>query len=465
MKQLTCVAVTITLLLAAGLLLSVNPALSQIPTTYPTYQFDTVAHHKNVREVSYINTEPSLKMDLQVVNGKWYLYLAHYWDRHGWTVVDVTDPKTPKIVDRIYVDEPYAASTDTTQIAVANGIMITSLERMQGMTGPALGGVYTWDVKTDPAHPKRLAHWHTGKGGEEILGTHRVTYFGGDYAHVAAEVEGYKGDIYIILNVKDPQHPYEEGRWWVPGQKTGETAKAPASTALHGAMAEKDANGKDSVAYLAYQGAGVYMLDITTPSAPKVISNLSFSPPFKSSLGTHSAYPLPGTYNVFPYENRKLVFANGEGSGEGCQQALDHTSIIDITDPTKPTLVSLMPQPVPPEGAPYNNFCEKWGRTGPHNTNDLFLNPWVQKSHNLAYVTWFNAGVRIFDISDPRLPVEVGYYIPPNPLQKLSPILPKTALVTQSQYGLVDIRGYMYLTDWNQGMYILQYTGPMKDNP
>jgi hypothetical protein len=36
--------------------------------------------------------------------------------------------------------------------------------------------------------------------------------------------------------------------------------------------------------------------------------------------------------------------------------------------------------------------------------------------------------------------------------------LPATALVTQSEDVLVDARGYIYLSDKNQGLYILRAT-------
>jgi hypothetical protein len=39
-------------------------------------------------------------------------------------------------------------------------------------------------------------------------------------------MDGYVGDIVMILDVKDPSHPEEVGRWWLPGQWT-EGGEAP----------------------------------------------------------------------------------------------------------------------------------------------------------------------------------------------------------------------------------------------
>jgi len=75
-----------------------------------------------------------------------------------------------------------------------------------------------------------------------------------------------------------------------------------------------------------------------------------------------------------------------------------------------------------------------------------------------VYLTYFNAGLRIMDIADARLPREVGYFVPPDPTRRYG-TLPKK-LVVQSEDVLVDARGYIYLTEKNQGLWILQYTGP-----
>src|SRR5437762_12187905 len=74
-----------------------------------------------------------------------------------------------------------------------------------------------------------------------------------------------------------------------------------------------------------------------------------------------------------------------------------------------------------------------------------------------VYLTYFNAGLRIIDIADARLPREVGYFVPPDPTRRYG-TLPKK-LVVQSEDVLVDARGYIYLTEKNQGLWILQYTG------
>ena len=69
--------------------------------------------------------------------------------------------------------------------------------------------------------------------------------------------------------------------------------------------------------------------------------------------------------------------------------------------------MSVFPTPVPPKTAPYTDFCDQGGRFGPHNTNLEYHLPDVEKQGTWIYLTSFNAGLRLFDIQDPRLPKEV----------------------------------------------------------
>jgi hypothetical protein len=47
--------------------------------------------------------------------------------------------------------------------------------------------------------------------------------------------------------------------------------------------------------------------------------------------------------------------------------------------------------------------------------------------------------------------------VPADPIERYGP-LPATALVTQSEDVLVDRRGVIYLSDKNQGLYLLRLT-------
>ena len=71
----------------------------------------------------------------------------------------------------------------------------------------------------------------------------------------------------------------------------------------------------------------------------------------------------------------------------------------------------------------------------------------------LAYLAYFNAGLQIYDISDPHDPHISGYFIPDDPKERRGPIPSK--LVHQAEDVLVDRRGVIYMSEGNSGIYIL----------
>jgi hypothetical protein len=129
--------------------------------------------------------------------------------------------------------------------------------------------------------------------------------------------------------------------------------------------------------------------------------------------------------------------------------------IIDIRNPARPRLVSLFPLPLPPAEMKIGSFCDIKGSVfGSHNVNTLFHNPYVQPQGDLVYMTYWNAGLRIFDIKSVTAPREVGYFIPPVPRRRYGPF--PRELAPQTEDVLVDTRGYIYITDNNQGLWILR---------
>ena len=207
-----------------------------------------------------------------------------------------------------------------------------------------------------------------------------------------------------------------------------------------------------NLVYLPYGGAGMIVLDISDVEGPRQVGCLRFSPPFHSRFGVHGVLPVP---------QRGIAFVNSENVtyGEG---PAHHASIVDIADPANPYLLSLFPEPVPPPDAPYRDFTTRGGWRGPHNINHHHHHPDVQQQGNLFYIAHFNAGLRVYDVSNTRLVREVGYYIPADPTRRFGP-MPEGNLVTQTEDVVVDRRGYIYITDKNRGLQILRYTGPQSD--
>jgi hypothetical protein len=414
-------------------------------------QIDAV-EQENVSLVGYhdLNDRPAFKLAMQEHRGRWYLYMAHLW-HSGWSIVDVTDPTDPEFVD--FIEGP--ADTWTLQMQVADGLMVTSLERPLEGWQPADGsgldpegdfeeGIYIWDVES-PTEPERLGHYETGG-----TGTHRNFWAGGDYAYLCSAPPEFESQILDIVDLSDPTAPEAVGRWWWPGQHEDEDRQPRDELVFDvpGPIESFYFHGPAYVvgdrAYLSYGRAGVVILDVSDETDPQLISQVDFGH-LGSCLGTHTVVPVHGT---------DYLIANSESIMEGDADSLNYTYLIDISNEEQPRVVSSMPLPRPEPGHPYENYYEKGGRFGPHNQHhyqgmDCLWNP---TDH--VFMTYFNAGLRIFDISDPLAPTEAGYLVPSDPTERIG-ALPQT-LVTQSEDVLVDSRGYIYMTHKNLGLCIME---------
>jgi hypothetical protein len=421
----------IRLLIMTATTAAVSAQTQGIPQGFTASNFQVVGY-------SEIDGRPGFKMAIREVGGRWYMYMGHLWHR-GWTIMDVTDPAKPQVLKFV----PGPENTWSIQMDLHDNIMITALEQVSRRWGgdpskPHDEGFLIWDIK-DPINPKKLGQWKTGG-----RGTHRNGYPGGRYVFAAAALPGYQDELLVIVDIQDPAKPVEVARWSAPGQHVAAGEKPEDGMQVHGPPIV-DGNRL----YLDYGGAGMYILDISDIRKPTPIGHLDLTPPFDGGIPVHS---------ILPIKSRNLVWLNSEAIAEDCREGLGQASLVDISNEKQPRLLSIMPIPVPPPGAPYADFCAKGARFGPHNINHLQHLPDVEKQGALMYLTYFNAGLRVFDISNARLPKEVGYFIPPDPVKRYGPVPDK--LVEQTEDVLVDRRGYVYITNKNQGMWILRYTGP-----
>jgi len=389
---------------------------------------------QNVEVLGYHDLEgrPAFKLAMQEVNGRWYLYLAHLWHR-GWSVLDVTDPTTPQLVTYI----PGPENTWTIQIQVAEGKMITALERIApgwgGVDGQAFAeGFFIFDV-SEPTKPRRIGHFQTGS-----TGTHRNFYDGGNFIHAAAGAPGMAGKIYRIVDIADPAKPREVGQFSLPEQASG-AATSGLKFSLHG-----PAHIEGTRAYLPYGDGGAIILDISELSRPRMVSQLAFRG-ITATQGIHTFLPLP---------RRRIALVNDEAIRENGDENLNMAGVVDISNESQPRLISLFPLPEPPAETGLNNFYEKGGRFGPHNQHHPNHQACLEERDDMAYLTYFNAGLRIYDIRDPRAPKEIAYFIPPDPKTRIG--TKPSQLVAQTEDVLVDRRGCVYISDKNQGIYILK---------
>lgn len=416
-----------------------------------------------------LDGRPAFKIAVREVDGRYLLYLGHFW-HSGWTVLDVTDPASPELVR--FVEGP--ANTTTKQVQVADGLLICGLER-PGTGGPVdrepydpsepyEAGAYVFDVAADPTDPQLLAHWDTGG-----RGTHRNFYAGGDYAYMCASPAGAEPTIddpsvdpvknchLSVVDVSDPERPAEVATWRWPGQRP-EARGESHSHYFHG-----PAYVRGDRAYLSYGRLGMVVLDVSTPRDPTLVYRGDFGGMLGGYNGVHSVVPVPGS---------DLAVVNSEAIAEG--SPLDHERgdplayafVVDVSDERDPgyegrrhrgpRAVGTLPQPRPEPDRPYDTYYAKPARFGPHNQHHPEAAGPRLVTDEYVFMTWFNAGLRVFDVSNPLAPSEVGYYVPEAPAERVGSNRPRGELGTQLEDVVVDDRGYVYCTDPNHGLFVLE---------
>lgn len=318
------------------------------------------------------------KMDLPggglVAVEKGYAYVGHMDPPHGTSIIDVRDPKHPRLVSQLNVPE----GIHSHKVRVSGDIMLVNYERYQG-NQEAQGGLKIFDI-SNKTQPREIAFFKTGG-----RGVHRFT-FDGRYAYISPEMEGYVGNIVMILDLKDPAEPEEVGRWWMPGQWIGggETATWEGRAhRCHHPMRKGDR------LYVSYWHGGLVILDISEMSQPKMISRLDWSPPYPAP--THTTLPIP-----WKIMGRDILVVTDEEAQKLQPKPQAFFWVVDITEESRPIPISTF---MPPDGA------KPAGRFGAHQ-------PAEQLYGNTLYVTWFAGGLRAIDISDPYRPTEVGFYVP-----------------------------------------------------
>ena len=393
-------------------------------------------------------------------------------------IVDVTDPTHTVFLKRFPVfDRKEYPTTTIPKLQIADGLMICAASSGSGpalMKDPphdkaadkCLNGVCIYSLKEDPENPKFLSYWDNGV--PWAMGVHRFMYNGGRYVHLSSDAVGFEGMIYRILDIEDPRNPKEVGRWWHPEQFAdgfpGRTFD-PGAKHCPEFMDKNWLHGPPYVrgdyAYLGYSGAGMVILDVSDVTRPKCVGELPLMPAFcseRAGARTHTCLPLPGRdFCVVTNEGERYVWIDPAGLDR--PQAMNNLHMVDVSDPSCPTLVAEFPYPKVPANFPYQNFNTAWlgkqGPFGPHNIHEpMSGKPWLEQRGDLVYCCYFAAGLRVFDVSDPYYIKELAYFIPPNPPKQPFPTPGPQMAITEDL--VVDNRGNIIIDCAFDGIYILR---------
>jgi hypothetical protein len=371
-------------------------------------------------------------------DGRRILWLAHESAPKNFTGVDVTDPRAPRVVAQ--TELPHAKVRSNSLDVVGDAMAVAYQTQSVGLT-PA--GFDLFDIGV-PEKPTRISHFDAS--GPHSRGVHALWFVDGDFVHMASGAADFQprhpndDQFYRIVDVRDRSRPVEIGRWWLPGTREGDSAPPPQrlDPKFDAGFRAHNTNvfpQRPDRAYVGYIDGGAVILDIADKAHPRLVSHWQYSPPFNGF--THTVLPL--------FERDLLIVSDECVKDDG----FDWPKLVWVVDArVESNLVPISTLPAPPHDA----FVHRGGRFGAHNLHENLPVPGSWRSDQIVVGTFFNAGVRAYDIGNPYQPQEVAYFVPG------APVLSRAGAI-QLNDVYVDDRRIVYTVDrFVGGLYILEMT-------
>lgn len=377
----------------------------------------------------------------------------------GVAIVDVRVPSRPVRVGTL--QNPVGSSAEDVVVFTARygpyGGREVAAAGIQSCAGSrydatAERGLMLWDV-TNPAAPVRIGYWRAAcctRGVHEFEIQHR-TDLGRTFAYatvptsrypdaaVASGVRDENGDgDFRLIDVTDPAAPFQVSDFGIQdagGPFTAGQGCDPDANYGHGAEPSED--GK--TVFVSYWDSGFVRLDLTDPSHPVYTGRTVY--PAKADGDAHSSQ-----YD----EARQLLFGADEDfcktSGAGIEKGYGYMRVYDYSGPSAPVQIGEYRSP------------RSLG------TDDQAAGDYVLHNNFLVgttvYQSWYSDGVRVVDVTDPRAPREVAYFVPPATENPVKPSQRGTLTNTTQVWGVVvdEATGLIYASDMNSGLWILRRT-------
>jgi hypothetical protein len=411
---------------------------------------------------------------------RWITYIGHHGgtdaipspvnpmtgkaEPNGTSIVDVTDPAHPVYLKHIPGQEGTYESGGAQMVRVCDGATLPKGDKSAVYMLRTFGSEAheIWNVG-DPANPVLI----TRLGG--LKDTHK-SWWECDTG-IAFLVSGAPGwrtrRMTQVYDLSEPAHPVKIRDFGLAGQEPGATGAVP--TELHGPISTGPAGNRVYFGYGTDKGGILQIVDrdkLINGAKEPTPANLQYPEISRlnmSSLnGAHTTFPMPGmAIAEFAKDkvgsSRDIVMIVDEAILNECGEARQMVWFADVTIENRPMVISSY---TVPEAS--GSFCERGGRFGAHSSSESMAPVYYKK---VAFISFFNAGVRALDVRDPYHPEEIGYFIPPVTQatdQRCVKVDGKDRCKTAIQTNNVetDERGYIYTVDRaNTGLHILELTG------
>ncbi|MFN2382969.1 MAG: LVIVD repeat-containing protein [Gemmatimonadota bacterium] len=354
------------------------------------------------------------------------MYTADIWPQNGFVYLgthmsnqirtyNVSDPANPVLTDSIEVDARVINSVKVTE----DGKWLAATR--EGAT-TRRNGILFYSLE-DPAHPRLVSEFTESL----TSGVHNVFWVG---KLIYATNDG-TGDMNII-DVSDPEHPKEIGRWGLP----------VIGKSLH------DVWVQDGILYMSYMMDGLVILDVGgagkggTPEKPVMVSRI-----FYPDGPTHNAMRM-GNYVFLGDEDFSLEGTVPSLPGISGAAPRGEVHVIDVTDLENPVYAARYE--VPDAGA--HNF-------------------WIRDEK--MYIGYYQGGIRVVDIGGKlrgdlfRQGREIAQFLPQaGPADAKQPYSPMVwGVYPMFENGWKDTGGMLFATDYNSGLWSFTVELPEEEKP
>ena len=441
------------------------PALAQTPGSPEKSNMELVGFHDLQARSAY---QPLVHKQ----GARWIAYIGHHGGKsmnpvtgasedNGTSIVDVTDPKAPKLVSHIPGEPGSGESGGAQMVRVCDGATLPNADKSKVYLLRPFGNAAheIWDV-TNPAAPTLLTTVVKG-----IKGTHKSWWeCDSGIAYLVSGVEGWRTRrMTQVYDLSNPAKPRFIRNFGLAGQQPGGKGEAPME--LHGPISTGPKGNRIYFGYGTNKSGVMQIVDREKLlSGPTELTDANLNYPQVGRLelpptnGAHTTFPLLGM-DVAEFAKDKVgakrdfVMIVDESLVNECQEARQMVWIADITSEARPFNVSSW---TVPEAS--GNFCSKGGRFGSHSSHENFTPIYYNR---VMFIAFFNAGVRALDIRDPYHPREIAYFIPAVTDKTDKRCVGESCKVAiQTNNVDVDDRGYIYIVDRaNTGMHILELSG------
>ena len=388
----------------------------------------------------------------------------------GVLVVDVKDPRRPRVVNEI-TDQQGGVSQTSRELRVwpqQKLLMILDFNcsalihrcvSAADVTGSLASGIRFYDL-TDPAAPKLLSTYTPSRTPHEIdlwLDPARPRRA---LLYMSTPTSGTTRPNLIVTDISGARAGrFTEIATFNPNAQFPSAVRDADDVRLHSMTVTPDGR----LLHLAYLGGGYLTVDSSQVAAAKPSPSLRLLTPIANRVhwgnpGAHSAVPVPGRPNLVLMTDEVYGKFGGVLADGGCPWGW--VRLVDISKVTQPRVVS---QYKLAENQP--GFCKTPRGSDPRTENFTSFsshNPTVVSS-DLAFVTWHSKGLQAIDLRNPARPVSAGEFLP-EPLASVATEDPALGggpdKVIMWSFPVIQ-NGLIYVVDLRNGLYILKYDGPL----